>query len=238
MSKIYPIIWVLGWMGAFASSRFYQIILEKSSAVFWAIRNSDYPHLIIDNIPVKDLVWSIEDKDSTIDFVALEAVKLSKMGCTYLCMPCNTMHLYESNITKDLSESTKFISMVDVVIEQLINDGHLNIGIIWTRTTLESWLYDRKIHSNVIINKPTKAEISILVNIIENVISGNITSSHKDDLIKICRSLQNKWSTAIILWCTELPIVLSQIMPELLPEIQFYDPLDLLAQKICDINYQ
>lgn len=223
---------VLGGMGPQASIRFYNDVIEISIKSYNVKTNGEFPHILLDNIPVPDLVKDRKSQEMTVSLVSKEATKLKKAGAKFIVMPCNTMHLYAKEIKSHAK--IKFVSMIDSVVEKVQKDKVTTVGILGTQTTISSGLY-----ANVLEKKGIKVIIAdekdnkVIANIIHKVIAGKETSQDRAKFQAIAKKLQKKGAEAVILGCTELPLLLSNKKSA----IKFYDSPRILAEKVCEKIY-
>lgn len=222
------ILGILGGMGPQASIRFYELITQIAIEKFGISKNADIPHLLLDSIPVPDLVKSKKDEEETVAIVEREAARLAGAGATAFAMPCNTMHLYASRF--QASAGIPFLSMVEAVVSQVKADQRKLVGLIGTITTMQSGLYRAPLEkTGVHVLLPTAEEQEEIANIIHNVIGKGVDNEQRHTLHRILDRLAERGAEAIILGCTELPLVACTIDTT----IPLYDSLRLLAQECC-----
>ncbi len=203
-------IWILWGMWPQASLHFYQLLIQKVETNIRNPRNQDFPNLLLSNIPVPDLIKGKDDIntiETTIRMVNKEAKTQEKAWASFLVMPCNTMHLFKKDIIKWVN--IPFISMIDCVTEKIQKLGFKKVWLLWSRTTMQSQLYTHPLSCmwiETII--PEEYKHSNISQIIHNYIAG---TTHKNDIKLLewyCDDLLESWSELIILWCTELPLIL------------------------------
>lgn len=227
------ILGVLGGMGPQASIRFYDLLIKASMEFHKAKKNSDYPHILLSNLPVPDLIRSKRAQKKTIDMAKKEVHLLEKAGAELLVMSCNTMHLYLPNIHS--GDSSHFLSIVDAVLKRVQKRKHRIVGLLGTKTTLHSKMYTGPLESNGIeVLLPNKKDESLIVRIIYAVIAGTFSAKDKESLNKVIEKFQQKGATAVILGCTELPLVL---LDQKVPGVEIIDSLKILAEEAMDQVY-
>jgi len=203
-------IWILWGMWPQASLHFYQMLIKKTTNYYKHPRNQDYPNIILSNIPVPDLIKWENSINITVTMVNKEAKKLEKFWVNFLVMPCNTMHLFKEEIMKWIQ--IPFISMIDCVVSSVKKTGIKKVWLLWSSTTMQSSLYSLQLQNTGIqtiipeINKHN--DIST---IIQKYISWNITQADIDKIDIYCQELMNSWAEWIILWCTELPLIMKPL---------------------------
>lgn len=226
MSK--RILGILGGMGPQASIRFYELITQIAIEEFGISKNADIPHLLLDSIPVPDLVKSKEDEEETVAIVEREAARLAGAGATAFAMPCNTMHLYASRFQE--SAGIPFLSMVESVVTQVKADQRKRIGLVGTITTMRSDLYRAPLEkAGMHVLLPEEDEQEKIASIIHDVIGKGASDELAHSLEQILDRLADRGAEAVILGCTELPLVACKTNPA----VPLYDSLRLLAQVCC-----
>ena len=220
-------IWILWGMWPQASLHFYKMLIEKVSRNISSPRNQDYPHLLLSNIPVPDLIKGKDDIKITVDMVNKEARALEKAGVDVLVMPCNTMHLFKDDIMQWVG--IPFISMIECVVENIKKWGLKKVWLLWSSTTMQSQLYTsplKNIWINVVI--PDKNKHDSISQTIHNYIAWKSSNKDIEILEWCCDELIERWSEIIILWCTELPLILKDSFWE----YNFLASSEILAEKV------
>lgn len=226
-------IWILWGMWPQASLNFYELLIQKTKIKFKTPRNQDYPHIMLSNIPVIDLIESKIDMQKTIKEVSDEAIALEKWWVSLLVMTCNTMHLFEDEITAWVN--IPFISIIDSVINKVWELWVKKIWLLWSKTTIQSNLYQTPL-KNIWIKTISLSEIKQdkISKIVLKYISWSISSSDIQDMDGYCKELNLLWAEAIILWCTELPL----IMKNLFNKYKLYSSTDILAEIVMKEYYK
>ncbi len=224
-----PILGILGGMGPLASSRFYEIFIRMCIERHLSVKNSDFPHLLIDNIPVPDLVSSQKDAAIAVDMIAKEARRLVRAGATVLAMTCNTMHLYEKQIR--CAVPAPLISMIEAVVQKVGSERKTQIGLLGSITTMQSDLYKEPLaQRGIAVRVPSSEKQAAIGSLIHRVIAGYTGAQERAQLISCMEDLMAEGCEAILLGCTELPLLRDDSMTD----IPLYDSLSILAEKCCD----
>lgn len=172
---------------------------------FGVVNNHEYPEIIVSSIPVPDFISDTEQKDKALKLLKLRIRQLSKLPITCFGVACNTAHL----VLPDLQRQTNipFVSMIEMVVEEVCLKGYRRVGLLASPTTIESGLYSKPLQAmGIKVITPSQNEIIEMGEIIKSVISGeNIKSKQK--LLVIAQRLKMKKIDALILGCTELPLV-------------------------------
>lgn len=229
------ILGILGGMGPQASAKFYQTLIDICLHDYKIERNGDFPHILLDNIPVPDLVRSKKDEEFTSNMVADEALRLKNAGATMLAMPCNTMHLYADMIEE--KSGLSLVSMVDAVVEKVAADGLRKVGLIGTQTTMKSRLYLDPLEAKGIqAILPNEEDQETVGQLIHAVIAGKIFVRETESFLEIVDRLRKEGAEGIILGCTELPFLLPFVSED--SSLPLYDSPAILAKEVCKQLFQ
>jgi len=224
-------IGILGGMGPQASCELYRLTNERSSATNLNARNADFPHLLINNIPVPDLINDTKEKERCISMVCEGAMSLQKAGATDILMSCNTMHLFQKRITKGLK--ARFHSLVDIVSDSM--KGSKKVLLLGTKTTIETGLYQEALKKrNISYKEPSKDLCNMSVEVILGTISQTITQNTIGSFtgLVINEASGDKDIDTIGLVCTELPL----IFPKKLKTYQIVSSLNEAAKYIISMH--
>ncbi len=223
---------ILGGMGPQASIKLYEQIIEKSSTDHQAKRGSDFPHLLISNLPIPDLIQNDKDLSTAVEMLSTEAKNLQQAGADFLVMACNTMHLFQAQITKNLH--IPFHSLIDHVIEEILKRKIKKIGLLGSTTTVNSGLYSEPLKQlGVQVITPHSQQQEQLAYIIKKIIAKSLTKNDHQVLKNIMKNLHEQDVQTILLGCTELPLVIKNEDSK----VPLIRSLDLLATKTCEQLY-
>lgn len=136
-----------------------------------------------------------------------QRVKLvNKSNASYLSIACNTAHVLLPELQK--VSKVPFISMIDETVERVHKDGITKVGLLATPSTIKYGLYQAALsRKGISAFVPFKRQLTILETIIRNVLAGKILERDTKKLKVIGDNFIAKGSEAIILGCTELPLV-------------------------------
>lgn len=199
-------IGVLGGMGPQASCELYRLVNEKSCAKGPLVRNADFPHLLLNSIPVPDLISDREAERKTISMVRKGAFALERAGATDILMACNTMHLYQEDITKGLS--ARFHSLINLVADSM--KKYRKVLLLGSRTTIETGLYQNALDKRGIrylapSNRLLDKSVETILATIGQIITPSMIEAYVDAVLSEAR--QDPEIDAIGLVCTELPLI-------------------------------
>ncbi len=200
-------IGILGGVGPQATAFIYQKIIASAQRNHNAKNNDDYPDLVIASVPVPDFISSKEHLEEAKQMLIESAKGLEKAGCLALCIGSNTVHVLLNDIKDEVS--IPFISMVELVGDKCKEFGYSKIALLGTPVLLSSGLYDESLkQKNIELIKPSEEQIEICDNVIRSVIAGSSEIPNRSGYVEVLSSMLDQGADAIILGCTELPLVL------------------------------
>jgi len=216
----YKTIGILGGMGPEATAELYFKIIKLFQKEYDAIYDSDFPEIIILNLPIPDVVENTNEQNNVKDILIEGIKKLETAGAEFVAIPCNTVSYYIKEIQPKVS--IPIINILKETVNGVVNSGIKRIGLLGTETTIKSKIYDNLLKEFQIFKLEGKGQIET-TKIIMNILSGKKTSKDKKKLLKFIQDLKEKGAEKIILGCTELPLLIKK-------NEDTFDTLDILAK--------
>lgn len=153
-----------------------------------------------------DFISDNKKRKQALEMLKQRVKLLNNSNIACISIACNTAHILLPELQK--ISIIPFVSMIDEVAKKVYEDGNKKIGILGTPSTIKYRLYQEALNKYGIYTEiPSHEEIIMLEKIIRNVLKGKILKSDTNSLVKIANSLKAKGVEAIILGCTELPLV-------------------------------
>ena len=217
---------ILGGVGPQTTSKVYLSIID-------AIRKSNkdtYPAIIIYNLPFpfvieNEAIVQGRNSEKMIPYLIDGAKVLEKAGADFWILPCNTLHKYINDIRE--SVGIPFLSMLDETVTHLKSLKTKTVGVLATKSTIDSNIYKDLLEENGInVLYPIDAEQEHINNIIVELISGENSNSHCQQIEAICNSLAKKGADTILLACTDLQLGMSNVQSP----IPVVDTTEILIQ--------
>lgn len=203
------VLGVLGGMGPEATVDFFKKVVALTTA------NIDQEHLriIIDNNPkIPDRTKAILTKSQTLVPVLIATARnLEKLGVDFIAIPCNTVHYFYDDLIKEIT--VPVLHMIREVAKAVksTNSKYEKVGLLATTGTVTANLYQRefqKIRIEVIV--PTPKVQTDVMDAIQEIKAGHDKNLAKKVLIKVARQLLEQKAQALILGCTDIPLVIRQ----------------------------
>ena len=204
------IIGILGGMGPEATADLFMKIIKATPAK----KDQDHLRIMIDNNPkIPDRTLAILGRGkSPLKQLQETLHNLERAGAEVIAIPCNTAHYYYNEL--QTSTSVPIINMISETATYIHNNcpNIKKIGLLATTGTVKSRIY-HKAMTGIEVVTPSDSEQEIVMNAIygERGIKAGFTQGEpRSALLEVAKGLINKEVEAIIMGCTEIPLVLNQ----------------------------
>ena len=228
MIKIYKTCGILGGMGPYATSFFFKNILDNTKAK----KDWDHVRLIIDNniyIPSRTRHILFKEK-SPINDIVKSINNLSKIGCDFVALPCNSVHYYYDKVSLDIN--INWLNMIEIVSNKVKKNGFSKPLILGGYVTTNKKIYTKYIPNAFYLSRDDNVKIESLIEIIKK------RSSLKDDEYMVLKEIFMRYKgkyDSVILACTEFSII-NQKFKYL--DIPFFDSNNIYAKSIIKFSKQ
>lgn len=219
-------------MGPMATCDLFNKVIRLTSAE----KDQEHVHLIIDNntdIPDRSahiLGHGIDPLPEMKKAVA----KLIFDGADVLAMPCNTAHYYYDQLSEfagTLNEEVRFLHMIDETANYCKEHDYKKVLLFATQGTYTSNIYKTAFESkDVEVCYPQQNEQKQLMEAIYDYKKGLLVDT--ENFKQILQSAEENGVSAVVLGCTELPLIFSGREAGL----SFIDPTAILAESLSQLK--
>lgn len=229
----HDVIGIVGGMGSYATLHFFQEILQA----FPAEKEWDRPRVLIDNrctMPSRvRAVLEGYQREKLVDEMCDSVQSLLNAGATKIVLACNTSHCFLPDICARIPEAQKaVVNIIENCCRQIAEDGIRQINIIASEGTIQSKIFENELRKYGIgITVPQNEEYLLQRELIEAVKQNKITDDVIEKFIGLVKSSKNR---AIILGCTEFPVLYTRCDPSVWQGMKIYDPLLCVIQKLTE----
>ncbi len=232
MSKSKKTIGVLGGMGPEASSALYQKIIAYAQSNHGAVQDNDYPPVFIYSLPLQGFdETGIRDKDMVVSQLVEGVKKLELAGSDLVIIACNTVHFFYDemqNVT-----NIPIFNIIEETAQRVYHDDIRKVGLLASESTCKLGLYQDKMKpSGIDVILPDQNQQDKLNNVIEHVMGGKQSNADLETLQEIARSYTNQGAEAVVMGCTELPLVMNQSQTD----IRLYNTIEIIVQSAVDYS--
>ena len=204
--RVTGVVGVLGGMGPLATIDF----LRKMVAATPATADQEHVPVVVSSIPqVPDRTEAFRGAGpSPRQAMVASGRRLADAGVGLVVMPCNTAHLWFDELQRELG--LPMLHLVDAAIEDAmaLADGTRRIGLLATDATLASGLYVNRRAGPVHWLLPTAGEMLELVMPGIAAVKAGELQQGRELLATSAARLQQRGAVALVLGCTEIPLVL------------------------------
>jgi len=149
------------------------------------------------------------------ELMLVSATKLAKIGADFLICPDNTIHRALPYL--ETRSPLPWLHIAEVVAAEAVARGFQRLGLIGTRWLVESEVYPEKLMARglecVRPNREERHEINriIMDELVRGVGEPAAVAYHQ----KVIRRMKDAGCDAVILGCTEIPLIIDDAISEL-----------------------
>jgi len=198
-------IGIIGGLGPEATVDYYRTIINECRAQ----AQGDVPEIVLYSLNLKDFP-DIDDKDAIVRWLLDGLKALHRAGADFAIISANTPHIVFDRL-KPLSP-LPLLSIVEETGKAVRTLGAGTVGLFGTKITMSSDFYQRVFddHSIKIVVPLPEEQDYINHKISSELMFNKILNDTKNDLLKIAeRMVHDEGIQALILGCTELPLILT-----------------------------
>jgi aspartate racemase len=148
------------------------------------------------------------DLRGVADLMLVSARRLASAGADFLICPDNTIHQAFSDVVE--ASPLPWLHIADVVATQARASGFRRLGMMGTRWLVQSGVYRDALGAHgMSAVRPEESDIAEVHRIImEELVPNRLRASSTDRLRAVVDRLRDSGCDAVVMGCTELPIVL------------------------------
>lgn len=218
---------VLGGMGPEATVDF----MTKVIALTPADRDQDHIHMIIDHnptVPSRQDAILADGEDPGPELAAM-ARRLEAAGADFLVIPCNTAYAFREGIIEAVE--IPLVSIIDETIAALPKDCG-TVGLLATDGCLRAGVYQEAIFERGVSGvEPSRDEMQELMQSVYAIKAGDTGEAIAASLRRLAMALVDRGADAVIVGCTEIPLVLSK--KDL--DVPLLSSTDILAERTVQL---
>jgi aspartate racemase len=186
----------------------YRTICQEAVAIMGDLA---HPEVSMHNHSLSRYMDCIErnDWDGVANLMVSSVRKLAAVGADFGICPDNTVHrAFERVVDRS---PLPLISIIETVVEECQLKGYKKVGVLGTKYTMQGPVYrDALSKLKIEMVVPDKKDQETVNSIIFNeLVPEKITESARKSLIKIIQRLKESGCDAVILGCTEIPLIVN-----------------------------
>jgi aspartate racemase len=202
-------IGLLGGMSWRSSLEYYRLINETIQSKLGGWHSAKILMYSVDFDEI-DLEHNTNDWLKSDKILIDAAKKLEKGGADFVLLCANTVHVMADKIQENIK--IPVLHIADATAEKIKSAKIKNVGLLGTKFTMQEDFYkgrlEKKYGLGVIV--PSKKEREIVNEEINNLCLGKTNPLAKQQFIHIINNLVKNGAEAVILGCTEIPLLVQQ----------------------------
>ena len=169
-----------------------------------------HPEVSLHTYPLNEYMKYVRLNDwaGVAELMISSANKLGKIGAEILICPDNTIHQSLPIIKQKIS--TPWLHIAEEVLIEAKNNNYKNIGVLGTKFLMEGPVYEVKCRKAGIHYEIPNSEQRNQINsiIFDELVYGIFNNNSKEYLLNIIVDLKNQGCDAVVLGCTEIPLII------------------------------
>ena len=203
-------IGLIGGMSWESSLEYYRIINEVTKEKQGGLHSAQSLMYSVDFAEIETLQHQ-NKREELAQIMIDSALRLEKGGADIVVICTNTMHKLFPNAEK--SVNIPVLHIADATAKKIVKNHYKKVWLLGTKFTMEEDFYKGRLVDDydleVVI--PNENDRNIVHRIIyDELCLGIIHPDSKKEYQRIIKNLSNQWAEAIILGCTEIPLLIHQ----------------------------
>lgn len=221
---------IVGGVGPEASNKFCEMLIRHTPA---EIDQENIPFIHFCNPQIPDRTeFIVGDGENPLDALVETSQTLESAGADFLVIPCNTAHYFLKQVQDNVS--IPIVDMTKILVKSVLSEHPpiSKIGILATTGSIRAGIYQdyfRSVGVKSVLLDDFDQE-SLVMNAIygDKGIKAGKKIRPRKLLNRAAEKLISMGAEAIVMGCTEIPLVLQQ--KEF--DVRLYDPMELTSREI------
>lgn len=224
-------IGLVGGTGPESTLMYYK---ELNTRIDQMTNGKAMPDLAIESVDFRK-AWayvSNGEKDKLADYLSEKVSCLKSTGCEVISLTAGTMHLVINEIEKKTGVS--LVSIPKAVADEAVIKGYTKVGLLGTIFTMEQdYMKKDLIDAGIEVCIPNKEDRELVAkHIFEELELGIVKEETLKEFQDLILKMQNEQGIqAVILGCTELPLLLNEKNSPL----PVLDSVEIHIKKLIDL---
>ena len=222
-------IGLLGGMSWESTTTYYQLINQGIQQRLGGLHSAQLCLYSVDFAHIEKL-QNQGDWQASGELLADYALNIQSAGADCLLLCTNTMHKIAPQIEAVLS--IPFIHIADATADQLISNNMSTVGLLGTCFTMQEDFYKQRLQLRGITTLVPSVDRQLVIHriIYDELCLGKILPASRSPFVEAINELHANGAQAIILGCTEIPLLVQQEHSNL----PLFDTTKIHAQKAVD----
>lgn len=200
---------IIGGLGPETTANFYLDIIFSCQKK----DNTHRPSIIIASVPlpykIQEAIIKNIGFEQAAPFLIEEAKRLEKAGADFIVMPCNSLHVFITEIRNAVD--IPVLSIVEETVKFLKKNNLNKVGILSTSATIQNKLYENAFAQNQMgYETPDDFQQARIDTCILHLVTGMQNNKDREELIDIISDFEKKNVDCVVLACTDLQLLTPQ----------------------------
>ncbi len=187
----------------------YRIICTEAEKLLG--KRYAHPEVSMHGYPFSEYVKFIErgEWERVADLMVASARKLAAIGADFAISPDNTIHVVFDEVVR--RSPIPWLHIAEEVAREASRRGFKRLGILGTKYLMESNVYPSRLSKYGLEYVIPDEEDRVRINevIFSELVYGVVRRESKDYLVRVVKGLEREGCDAVVLGCTELPLILN-----------------------------
>ncbi|WP_438423605.1 aspartate/glutamate racemase family protein [Aquimarina macrocephali] len=204
-------IGLIGGMSWESSKLYYEFLNTKTKDILGGSHSAKCIMVSVDFAAIERLTFK-GDWKAIGELMKRAAQQLERAGADIILLCTNTIHLVSHYISENVS--IPFMHIARTTGESIKSLSLKKVALLGTKFTMEKDFYTKTLSNDfgLEILIPDTSDRQVVHDIIYNeLVKGQFTNASKQKIIEVIKELQKQGAQGVILGCTELPILISEL---------------------------
>jgi aspartate racemase len=198
---------VIGGAGPMASAYFCERLLRLCQEERGACDDADFLELVLLSQATPGLdAQGLVDPAAALTALRERIASLEALGCNAIAIPCNSLSVLRAQIAA--MTSLRVVDIVQAVVDAAVTQGFTRVAVLASPSLQQSGLYPQQLlAAGVRCIELAPLEAAVVEEAILSGMSGRREGRSRVALQQLCAQLAARGAQAVILGCTELPLL-------------------------------
>mgnify|MGYP001943346051 CR=1 FL=1 len=204
-------IGLIGGMSWESSKLYYEFLNTKAKDILGDSHSAKCIMVSVDFADIERFTFK-GDWEAIGELMKQAALQLERAGADIILLCTNTIHIVSHYITENVS--IPFMHIATTTGPSIKKSGLKKIALLGTKFTMEKDFYTKTLINDFDLEVliPGTNDRHLVHDIIyDELVKGQFTNASKQKIIGIINELQKQGAQGVILGCTELPILISEL---------------------------
>jgi aspartate racemase len=223
------LVGLIGGVSWVSTVEYYRIMNEEVNRRLGGVQFAKCVLYSFNYSAINELIES-QDTERLSVLLVDAAKKLVSIGAEGIVLCCNTLHQSAERVQKEIP--VPLIHIADATVRQIKKGNFRTVGLLATKNTMEMGFYKKKLNeANIQVLIPGAEEREFIHHTITHELLREVFKKEsKTRFLEIMNQLHSRGAQAIILGCTEIPLLVKQQDTEL----PLFDTLSIHALAAVD----